>query len=1208
VAGQSGWNLNQPLIGLWEHLKTYFRSVPALLLCALLVLFALWINVAGAQPAREAANANDVRLVEVVNAVEVSPKGATTWVLTQTNQVLHAGDRLRTGANSKAVLLWSDSSVATFGPATELEVLPPHAAGAQSGLNLAQGILSFFHRDKPGRIRVITRGGVAGIEGTEFVMEAGQPGNPNGVRLSVIDGLVQFTNESGALVLTNGQQAIAEPGKAPTRTAGFIANNLLQWCFYYPAVLDVSDLSLASDEQSALADSLAAYRTGDLPHALANYPATRQPASDTERLYYAALMLGVGQAGSAETTLASLSDRDAAGRVQRVANALRLLISAVKRETVSPLPTPQLASELLARSYYEQSRAIPGVSLQAARGFARQAVTNAPQSGYAWARLAELEFGFGQTDAAMTALAKSLALAPRNAEAMALQGFVFAYRNQTTEAMAAFNRALAADANLGNAWLGRGLTRIHRGDAAGGREDLLVAAALEPQRGELRSYLAKAYANSNDYQHARKELQLAQGLDPNDPTAWLYLALLNQSGNRINEGISDLEKSEELNDNRSVYRSQLMLDQDQAVRGANLASLYKDAGMVDIGVQEAGHAISYDYANYSAHLFLANSYDALRDPNQINLRYETPAETEYLLAELLSPVAAGPMTQITSQQQYSPLFERDRFGLVSSTEYLSRGAWTQNGAQYGVLGNFGYDVEAQYRTDPGQRPNNDIEQRQLSGSFKEQITPQDTVYLRVVDYKADSGDTAQYYDPAMANTTLRVTETQDPNIIAGYHHEWEPGVHTLFLFARLQDTYSVSVLNQFVPIADVPDGHAITAIVPGIVDTAASLSQEIYSAELQQIWQQPTHNTIAGVRYQWGGFHMRNLQNPDSSGAGDNVNTLLDTPAADQDFSSDFHRLSLYGYHYWQVADPLLLVGGLSYDFLRLPENFQSTPFGAGQKDVDQFSPKAGLVWTPTRNTTIRAAYTRSLGGASLDQSYRLEPTEVAGLNQAFRSIIPESVTGANAGAQFKTYGLSLEQRFDTRTYLGVSGGLLYSKVSRFVGAYGLFETNFNFAAPSGLNQDLNYREATVVMTADQLLGKEWTVGVRYGFTDAHLDNNFVDVPDSAFLEDFTPQGKVKSALHQINLHANWNHPSGLFATLEGVWYSQNNTGFTPAEPGDDFWQFNALAGYRFPRRRAEAALGVLNIADRDYRLEPLTLYNEMPRTRTLVARLQFNF
>src|SRR5207245_2635181 len=215
--------------------------------------------------------------------------------------------------------------------------------------------------------------------------------------------------------------------------------------------------------------------------------------------------------------------------------------------------------------------------------------------------------------------------APRNAQALALKGFLLAAQNKTREAINWFNEAIAVDSALGNAWLGRGLCRIRQGDAIGGREDLLVAAALEPQRALLRGYLGKAYAEEGDHPRARKELELAEGLDKNDPTAWLYSALLNQQYNRINEAIRDLEHSEDLNDNRSVYRSSLLLDQDRAVRSANLAAIYRDAGMFDVSVREASRAVIYAYANYSAHLFLANRYDQLRDPNGGNLRYETPA-------------------------------------------------------------------------------------------------------------------------------------------------------------------------------------------------------------------------------------------------------------------------------------------------------------------------------------------------------------------------------------------------------------------------------------------------------------------------------------------------------------------------------------------------------------------------------------------------------
>ena len=439
-----------------------------------------------------------------------------------------------------------------------------------------------------------------------------------------------------------------------------------------------------------------------------------------------------------------------------------------------------------------------------ALALAKQAAASSPEFGFAWERVAELEFSFGRTHEAMAALDRSLALSPRNAQALALEGFLLAAQSRTADAVTWFNRSIAVDSALGNAWLGRGLCRIREGDYHGGRDDLLIAAALEPQRASLRSYLGKAYANTGDFPRATKELQLAKGLDTNDPTAWLYSALLNQDYNRINQAIGDLEKSEELGDNRRVYRSQLLLDQDQSVRSANLAAIYRDLGMFDVSVQEAAKAVNYDYGNYSGHLFLANSYDELRDPNEINLRYETPEEAEFLVANLLAPPSAGTLSPTISQQEYSKLFERDGFGVVSDTEYLSRGAWTESGAQYGNFGNSSYDFEAYYHSDPGQRINDDIEQQGLTLTLKQQVTPQDTIFFSVQHYQAQYGDRFEYYDQSDANPSARGTETQNPVVGLGYNHEWGPGVHTLVYATRLDDTFK---LNN-------PSGPTLMAFYP----------------------------------------------------------------------------------------------------------------------------------------------------------------------------------------------------------------------------------------------------------------------------------------------------------------------------------------------------------------------------------------------------------
>src|SRR5204862_8164645 len=128
-----------------------------------------------------------------------------------------------------------------------------------------------------------------------------------------------------------------------------------------------------------------------------------------------------------------------------------------------------------------------------------------------------------------------------------------------------------------------------------------------------RSNLGKAWSETHNNDIAEREFGLAKRLDKNDPTPWLYSALLNREENRLNEAVSDLEESVALNNNRQIYRSKFLLDEDRAVRSASLASIYREVGMTEVSLREAASAATYDYANYSAHLFLANSYDALRD-------------------------------------------------------------------------------------------------------------------------------------------------------------------------------------------------------------------------------------------------------------------------------------------------------------------------------------------------------------------------------------------------------------------------------------------------------------------------------------------------------------------------------------------------------------------------------------------------------------------
>lgn len=1203
-------------------MKPISTHSPRVLLAVVLGGLVHWACGFGALAAPGGAATNKIWIQELQGEVSMMSPGATNWVRTVAGQQLPPSSRLSTGPNSRVTIRWSDQSILRFGAETEIEILPPRAPGLESDLNFLRGFLSFFHRDEPGRIRIISRGTLAGVRGTEFVAHVETVNGAEQTTFSVIDGVVEFGNGQQTLTLTNGQQATITQGQAPGRPVGFIVNNVLQWCYYYPAVLDLRDLPLTPGERLDLAESLAAYRSGDLHAALRTYPSRRQPGSNAERIYHATLLLSVGQVQQTEDMLARLPAAEPTDRLQRLANALRQLIAAVKRETGpsdlkltshrSPPMAEQLSTELLAASYCEQSRGVREDSLRAPLNLAWRAATNSPEFGFAWARVAELEFSFGRTGRALEALNKSLALAPRNAQALALKGFLLAAQNKIGKALEQFDAAIAADSSLGNAWLGRGLCRIRRGDAGAGREDLLVAAAQEPQRALLRSYLGKAYANAGDRERARHELDLARGLDRNDPTAWLYSALLNEQANRINEGIRDLEESKGLNENRQLYRSNLLLDQDQAVRSANLANLYRDAGMTAVCVREASRAVSYDYANFSSHLFLANSYDELRDPNRINLRYETPAESEYLIANLLAPVGAGALSQSISQQEYSKLFERDGFGVASSTEYLSRGAWTEQGAQYGAFGNSSYAFEALYRSDPGQRPNNDFESTEVRLQLKHQLTTKDSIYFRAIYYKAEGGDVIQYYDPTLPPPqgpypNLRTKETQEPILQLGYHREWSPGNHTLLLAGRLQDEFAVdNPLQPTYLIIQAPGEPAVAAAqFPASLNYRSTA--EIYSTELQQIWQRVAHNTIVGGRFQLGEVHSRSEQT--DAVLDSELGSFVGNPLATQDLRSDFERWSFYGYHYWQLLPAFQLVGGLAYDWIKYPENFRSPPISAREITTDQLSPKAGFVWRPAKDAAVRFAYTRSLAGDGIDQTFLLEPSQVGGFNQSYRSIIPESLGGAETGAKFETFNLGLEQKFGFGTYVGVSGQILNSQVERTLGSFD-YTDEFVLAQPSGTPDPLDYTEKSVLVSLNQLLGREWSLGAQYRLTHADLTHEFTqlpEIPETEFL-GFLPHEHFKATLHQVGLAAIYNSRKGFFANFQAIWYHQSNEGYSPSLPDSDFWQLNFFTGYRFPNRKAELQIGLLNLTDQDYRLNPLTLYNELPRERTLSLRCRFRF
>ncbi len=1208
--------------------------------------------------------ADDAELVQKEGTVEKKAKAGGGWSVAEDKTPFASLDKVRTGELSRAVLRLSDKSELRIDELTEAEVEPGKSVEVKSGGGY------FFSREKAEALQIRTPAVNGALRGTQIVVRVAKGGRTT---MTLLEGELALTNKAGSLTIKGGEQAEIVPGSAPRKTAVIEAKdvaNLVQWALYYPAVIPANEFGFSPAQERALGASLEAYKTGDLLAALKALPQSAPP------LYRAAVLLSVGRVDKARVALGGVSSANPGRR------ALEKVIATVKREGgVKPIGERASAAEWIAESYYQQSQSNLEGALAAARNASGEDKLSKPLpgSGFALARVAEMEFSFGRTALAKEAVDKALALTPRNAQAHALRGFLLSAENHIDEARASFQKAISIDGALGNAWLGRGLTSLRKGDREAGRRDLHTAAVLEPTRSMFHSYLGKAFSNeATSWKHffsgtdelttlANKDLARAMELDPDDPTPPLYSAIQRKQENRYNESVAELERSLELNDNRRIYRSKFLLDQDKGVRSSNLASIYQNNGMTEVAVREAVRAVNADYGSAAAHLFLSNSYDNLRDPRRVLLRYETPWFNEQLLANLLSPVGGGPLSQFVSAQEYSKMFEADGLGLNFVSEYRSDGSLRTIASQYGTFGNLSYALDADYQYDSGKKQNSDLSRFEGYATFKLQLAPSDSVFLQTKYQDLRTGDTGLRYDndaprDTQANTS-RFRELQDPAfLLAGWHHEWSPGNHTLFLGSWLRNSQTFTAdqtsqlqvlrdINGFLPVnadpgpfpndadflsrglasrGNVPGaiaplvgrgrtgpqeifGSPVPAVTSDLFNFRRTSEFEIFSADLQQIVTLDKLTLILGARFQSGEFDTTqslSLSDPATATSG-----LYNIPAADQHSVVDFDRLTLYAYEHWRLASWLTIHGGVTYDDMQYPENFRSPPISDRQKSLDRVSPKVGFTIAPSPLFTMRGVYTEFVSGVSFDESIRLEPTQMAGFAQAFRSTISEDVLGSVEAAHYKVKGISVESKLPTRTYLGADLTQVEQRLNRSIGVFDILNDPANPAfigvLPSQIEERVAYKENALTLTVNQLIGDHWSIGARYRYVRSELDSH---LPEVSALDYPGGVRALEATLREATIFANFNHRSGIFARAEATHYDQENKGYAPGtlgtdgSTGDKFWMVNAFAGYRFMQNRAEISTGVLNITDTDYQLNSLNPLTDLPRERTLVVRCRFSF
>jgi tetratricopeptide (TPR) repeat protein len=877
---------------------------------------------------------------------------------------------------------------------------------------------------------------------------------------------------------------------------------------------------------------------------------------------------------------AAQQDLDAALHLQPDhpgALAVMSIISTVRNEHQQALELaqravaadPQASPPLLSLSYARQAR----FQLTEALAAAQKATEVAPDSHLAWSRVAQLQLMFRRLDAAAEAANRALELAPDQPQTLTTLGFAQLIRFKMDSARQSFERAAALDQAAPLPRLGLGLVEIRQGDLQKGRRQLEIAANMDPGNALIRSYLGKAYYEEKRNDRAATQFALAKRFDELDPTAWFYGAILKQSENRPIEALKEIETSIALNDNRAVYRSRLLLDQDEAARNASQARIYQDLGFEQLARAEAYKSLQTSPQTHSAHRLLSDSYTG--EP-----RYERARMSELLQSQLLQPLNATPIQpQLATSRlgildgagptaggfsEYTPLFTRNgldvQFNAIGGNNRTGGDDLILSGLKDRVafsLGQFHYETD-------GWRENNDLKQDIYNAFLQTALSPATSIQFEYRHQEADYGDLAFAFEPENYSPIERNDLKRNVGRI-GLYHEFSPS-SSLIASAIYQDLSETRTENASrVVYEDVPPFGVlpITRISTDILkrDSIArllelQLNQRLYGHIF----------TLSGGYYDedytqdWFAQQINMFEIPVPPYA----ITLPTTPSiAYDDFSPSFKYIDFYS----QLELPArinMTLGVVNEDFKRSVLKTQQT------------SPKFGLTWEASKNLLFRAAYLESIAHPRyMEQT--IEQTQVAGFNQLFDDI---------AGTEIKQFGFGVDAKLSRALNIGAE--------------FNRRDLQTPHTSTSG-NEKIAYEGNDEERSRAYLY---WTAVDRLGVRVVYENEKF-EAPPSYSPQDLTTQ--------RTHLGFSYYWPLGIYFQAEGTYIDQEITreGATAQE---NFWNLDTMIGYRFPKGYGKVEIIAKNILDKEFSYYDLSFYSGEPLMpqylpeRQLFARFTLNF
>jgi tetratricopeptide (TPR) repeat protein len=777
--------------------------------------------------------------------------------------------------------------------------------------------------------------------------------------------------------------------------------------------------------------------------------------------------------------------------------------------------------------------------------------------------LAEIQSSFGDLKKALKAAQKAVALDPDLARTQTVLGFAYLTQVKTKQAKEAFAKAIALDQADPLSRLGLGLAKTREGHLEEGGRDLEVAASLDPNNSLTRSYLGKAYYEEKRTGLDEREYAVAKDLDPKDPTPWLYDAIAKQTTNRPVEALHDMQQSIELNDNRLVYRSRLLLDSDLAARSASLGRIYTDLGFQQLALVEGWKSVNTDPSNFSAHRFLADSYSVLP-------RHEIARVSELLQSQLLQPINIAPIQPRLAESnlflisaggpgalsfnEFNPLFNRNGIDVQASGLFGEHDTFGGEGVVSGIYKKFSFSLGYTHFETDGFRINSDQKDDIFNAFAQLELSPQTSVQAEYRYRNTEKGDLLLRFFPESIFPGQRNTDERQ-TIRLGARHAFSPSSIILASFTYQDDDVALRD-DQF------PQRGVL------LVDQKIP-HQRALGGELQHLLRSRYFNLTSGIGYFDTDAALQQLTRfgPPFIPGPPLTPPTVDVPAT---INLITHHLNVYSYAHINLLKNVTLTVGASYD--AITGDFPGD-------DQHQANPKFGIIWNPLPGTTVRAAAFRVLKRTLITQQ-TLEPTQVAGFNQFFDDF---NLTEA------WRYGGAIDQKFTKDLFGGV-------EVSSRALQVPFLDYTVNPANPPTREADW-----------DEYLGRIylfWTPHEWLAFRAEYIYERLKR-------EERYPAGVTEADTHRVPFGIHFFHPSGLSAFLTATYFNQDGKfgRITAADPirhgSDDFWTVDAAINYRLPKRYGFITVGATNLFDEKFKFFDPDLNNaSIQPARTFFGRV----